>query len=69
MATLIKTKSGDYDVEELLKEINENAAIVPSCMSVTGEGDDLTLEFAANLSEDEEAELDTVILNHVPARS
>lgn len=65
--TYIKTKSGDYDVSDLQHELNDNLNIVPSCLSVSGDDDQLTLEFAAALSAGEETELDSVIASHVPS--
>jgi hypothetical protein len=66
MTTYNKTKNEDFNAEQLQTEINVNSAIVPSCLSITSSGDDLALEFAADLSGAEETELDTVIANHVP---
>lgn len=66
MATLIKTKTGEYKITQLQEEINVNSTIVPACMSILADGTSLTLEFTALLTEDEEAELDTVISNHTP---
>jgi hypothetical protein len=66
MTTYNKTKVEDFNAEQLQTEINTNSAIVPSCLSITSNGDDLVLEFAAALSAGEETELDTVIADHVP---
>ena len=66
MTTYNKTKTEDFNAEQLQVEINGNAGIVPSCLSVSSNDNNLTLEFAAALSAGEETELDTVIANHVP---
>ena len=66
MTTYNKTKTEDFNVEQLQVEINGNAGIVPSCLSISSSDNNLTLEFAADLSAGEETELDTVIANHVP---
>lgn len=67
MATYNKTKTGgSYQVGQLQQEINADAGIVPSCLSVAGSGENLVLEFAAALSAGEETTLDALILAHVP---
>lgn len=66
MATYNKTKSGSYKLNQLQAEINADLSIVPSCTEITGDGEGLTLEFAATLSGGEETQLDTVISNHTP---
>ena len=66
MTTYNKTKNEDFNVEQLNAEINANSVIVPSCLSITSNDDDLVLDFAADLSAGEETELDTVITDHVP---
>jgi len=67
MVTYNKTKTGGYKVDQLQTEINADATIVPSCTEITGNGDALTLEFAASLSAGEETTLDTTISNHTPS--
>ncbi len=66
MTTYNKTKTEDFNVEQLQAEINSNSVIVPSCISVTSNNDDLVLDFAVAISASEETELDTVITDHVP---
>lgn len=66
MTTYIKTKNGEYEVSQLEAEINSDASIVPSCLAITATGTSLSLEFAADLSVDEETALDALILAHVP---
>lgn len=66
MTTYNKTKNEEFNAQQLQTEINTNSGIVPSCLSITSNGDDLVLDFAAALSAGEETELDTVIANHVP---
>lgn len=61
-----KTKSGSVDLRTLQAEINANAAIVPSCISISKSGIDLLLEFAAALSPTEDTVLEAVIDAHVP---
>ena len=65
-AIVNKTKNDGYKAAELQREINADVLIVPSCLSITGSGNNLSLEFAAALSVDEETELDAIILAHVP---
>ncbi len=66
MATVNKTKSGTYELSQLQAEINSDATIVPSCVSISGRGQNLTLEFAAALSAPEDTQLDVVIDEHAP---
>jgi hypothetical protein len=67
MATYNKIKAGGTNVAQLQDEVNQNAIIIPALMSTTSDGDDLTLEFTADLSGAEETELDSVIAAHTPA--
>lgn len=67
MALYNKTKTGGYKLGQLQTEINADATIVPSCTEITGNSDDLVLEFAASLSGGEEMNLDTVLTNHTPS--
>lgn len=60
-----KTKSGAYSVSTLEGEVNKSVDIAPSCVSVTGVGDNLTLEFTVALSGAEDTALDAIITAHV----
>ncbi len=61
-----KVKTEDFDVSELQAEINADATIVPSCLSITSSGDNLAIDFASDLSGAEETQLDVLITAHVP---
>jgi hypothetical protein len=61
-----KTKTESVNVSVLQSEINVNANIVPSCLSITNVGTNYDIEFAAALSGAEDTELDTVLSAHVP---
>lgn len=67
MALYNKTKLSNYNVGDLQAEINESLLIIPSCVGITGSSDNLSLEFASTLTTEEEAELDNIILAHVPS--
>ncbi len=61
-----KTKTPPYDLSLLQAEINEDTNIVPSCLSITGTGDQLIVTMAATLSDPDEVNaLDAVIAAHV----
>lgn len=62
--TLIKTDP--YDVAQLQAEINGNSGIVPSCLAVTAEVDNITFTFAADLSAGEQTLLQGVLDSHIP---
>jgi len=66
MTTYNKTKNDDYDVVQLEGEINSDASIVPSCLSISGRDTNLAVEFAADISGAEETALDALIAAHVP---
>lgn len=59
-----RTKT-NYTVDLLQAEINGDPLIVPSCLGITGSGDQLICEFVVALSLGEETQLDVVILAHV----
>ena len=61
-----KVKSEPYKATTIVGEINASSDIVPSCLSITAVGDDLTLEFAAALSGAEDTALDALLAAHVP---
>ena len=66
-----KTASGAYEPSQLEAEINADAAIVPSCLSISGNdatrgGTPLAIEMAADLSGPEETALDALLAAHVP---
>lgn len=65
MSVIVNKIKSDYDVQQLQREINANANIVPSCLSITGVGSDLAIEFVAAISGPEDGELDAVVLAHV----
>lgn len=66
MATINKTKSDSYDISQLQTEINSSPDIVPSCTSITGNGDQLSLEFADALTSEEDTALDSLVAEHTP---
>lgn len=67
MSTIVsKTITSEVNLDQLQAEINADAAIVPSCLSISVSDTDYDFEFAADLSTEEGTELDTVISNHVP---
>jgi hypothetical protein len=61
-----KTITEPVNVSALQGEINSNASIVPSCLSMTNAGTSYDFEFAVALSGAEDTELDAVIAAHVP---
>ena len=68
MSTIVnKTKADAYKAGELQKEINASALIVPSCLSITGSGTALAIEFAVAIDGPEDTALDAVILAHAPS--
>lgn len=66
MVLYTKTKTGNYRLDQLQGEINADVAVVPSCNSITGDGDTIGLNFAVSLSAGEETQLDTLISDHTP---
>lgn len=64
--TYTKTPAGAIKAKQLQDEININATIVPSCLSVTLRDNDLLIDMAGALSAGEETELDAVIAAHTP---
>jgi len=66
MALYNKNKTGSIKTNQLQVEINNDLTIVPSCTSISSNGDDLIIEFADTLTGAEETQLDTLVENHVP---
>ena len=61
-----KVKNEPYSASTIVGEINVSPDIVPSCLSITTVGVNLTLEFAVALSGAEDTALDAIIAAHVP---
>lgn len=68
MATIYnKVKTGGVELSQLQQEINENAIIIPSCLSIsTVDGVNLDISMADSISVGAETELNNVITNHIP---
>ena len=62
----IRTKE-NFNNQQLVIEINTSVDIVPACLSMTTNGSELSIEFAAELSSQEELTLTSLVDSHIPS--
>ena len=66
VTTYTKTKNEDFELDQLQIAVNTNPGIIPSLLSASSDGNQITFEFANHLTSPEEDVLDHLVAAHVP---
>lgn len=61
-----KTKEGDFELGQMQTEINTHPVIIPSLLSISSDGQEITFKFANHLTTGEEDTLDHIVSEHIP---
>jgi hypothetical protein len=56
----------NVNLSQLQVEINTNANIIPSCLSISSSGNQYSFEFADSITTDNETSIETIITDHIP---